>query len=150
MQLNPYLTLAGECEAAFTRYQQIFGGQITAMIRHAGTPAACQVPPEWGDKIMHVCLDMDGRLLMGSDAPPGRFQPPQGFAVQVAAETPEEAERVFAALGQGGTITMALQQTFWAERFGMLVDAFGVPWMVNCEAKAGTPSATESGQRAAS
>ena len=130
MQVNTYLLLDGHCEEAFTRYQQILGGRITGMYRHAGTPGADHVPPEWQNKIMHVCLDFDGRQLMGSDAPPGRSKPPGGFSVQVAAETAGEAERIFAALGEGGTVTMPLAQTFWAERFGMLVDRFGVPWMV--------------------
>ena len=66
MQLNTYLFLDGQCEEAFTRYQQILGGEITAMIRHAGTPAEAQVPPEWRDKIMHVCLNFGERQSVGS------------------------------------------------------------------------------------
>jgi PhnB protein len=130
MQTSTYLFLDGTCEEAFTRYQQVLGGRITAMIRHAGTPAQDHVPPEWQDKIMHVCLDLGDRQLMGSDAC-GRFQPLQGFSIQVAGSSAKDAERIFTALGEGGTVNMPLQQTFWAERFGMLVDRFGVPWMVN-------------------
>ena len=137
MQTSTYLFLDGTCEEAFTRYQQILGGQITAMIRHAGTPAAEHVPPEWHDKIMHVCLNFGDRQLMGSDAC-GRFQPLQGFSIQVAGQSAEDAERIFAGLGEDGTVTMPLGPTFWAERFGMLVDRFGVPWMVNYDGQVGS------------
>ncbi|MEA1832609.1 VOC family protein [Methylobacterium durans] len=133
MRLNQYLFLSGRCEEAFRTYQRILGGEITLMLKHADTPAASQVPPEWQDKIMHACLDLGGRRLMGSDAPPGRAKPLGGFCVQVAAGSVAEAERAFAALAEGGAVTMPLQQTFWSERFGMLVDRFGVPWMIDCE-----------------
>ncbi|AWN43615.1 VOC family protein [Methylobacterium durans] len=133
MRLNQYLFLSGRCEEAFRTYQRILGGEITLMLKHADTPAASHVPPEWQDKIMHACLDLGGRRLMGSDAPPGRAKPLGGFCVQVAAGSVAEAERAFAALAEGGAVTMPLQQTFWSERFGMLVDRFGVPWMIDCE-----------------
>lgn len=133
MQLNNYLFLDGRCEVAFARYQQVLGGTMLAMIRHTGTPAEEHVPPEWRDKIMHACLEIDGWRLMGSDAPPGRGSKLGGFSIQIATDSAAEAERVFAALGEGGTISMPIGQTFWAERFGMLTDEFGVPWMVNFE-----------------
>jgi PhnB protein len=144
MQTSTYLFLDGTCEEAFTRYQQILGGRITAMHRHAGTPAAEHVPPEWHEKIMHVCLNFGDRQLMGSDAC-GRFQPLQGFSVQVAGKSAEDAERIFAALSKGGTVNMPLEQTFWAERFGMLVDRFGVPWMVNYDGQVSTADSKAAG-----
>src|SRR4051812_4750995 len=131
MQLNQYLFLSGRCEEAFRAYQRILGGEIPLMLTHAGTPAASHVPPEWHDKIMHACLEFGDRKLMGSDAPPGRSKPMGGFCVQIAAGSAAEAERVFAALAEGGEVTMALQPTFWSARFGMLVDRFGVPWMID-------------------
>jgi PhnB protein len=82
---------------------------------------------------MHVRLEVGDSVLMGSDAPPDRYKPPQGFSVNIAVEKPEEAERIFHALAEGGNVGMPLQQTFWAARFGMVVDRFGIPWMVNCE-----------------
>ena len=111
------------------------------MIRHAGTPAEAQVPPEWRDKIMHVCLNFGDRQLMGSDAC-GRFERPQGFSVQLATTSADEAERTFAALSEGGDITLPLAATFWADRFGMLVDRFGVPWMVNYDGEANSAART--------
>jgi PhnB protein len=134
MQLNPYLTFKGQCEEAFKFYEKSLGGKITAMFPHAGTPAEQHVPPEWRSKIMHASLTIDNQVLMGSDAPPGRYEQPQGVSVSLNVKTPADAERIFKALSENGKVTMPLQQTFWAARFGMTVDRFGIPWMVNCEA----------------
>lgn len=133
MKLNTYLFFDGECEAAFKFYEQCLGGKIEALMRHTGSPMEAEVPPEWREKILHACLMVGDRLLMGSDAPPGHFERPQGFAVSVNVADPSEAERVFNALAKGGTITMPIEKTFWSVRFGMLVDRFGIPWMVNCD-----------------
>ena len=133
MQLNPYLLFNGQCEAAFRFYERCLGGRIVAMMPHAGTPAEGQVPPEWRDKIIHARLVVGDQVLMGSDAPPDHFEKPQGFSVTLGIDNPIEAERLFNALAENGTVRMPIQQTFWAERFGMLVDRFGIPWMINCE-----------------
>lgn len=134
MQPNVYLNFNGQCETAFKFYEQCLGGRIEAVFTFGSTPAAEQMPPEWRDKIMHASLAIDGATLMGSDAPPGRYQQPQGFSVNLGFHDPEEAQRVYDALSQGATIQMPLQKTFWAEKFAMLVDRFGIPWMINCEA----------------
>jgi len=133
MDLNPYLTFDGCCEEAFKFYEQLLGGQIEAIFPFEGTPAAKEVPPDWQKKIMHVSLDLGDAALMGSDAPPQRYQKPQGFSVSLNVESAAEAERVFAGLADGGKVDMPLAQTFWAERFGMVTDRFGIPWMINCE-----------------
>jgi PhnB protein len=91
-----------------------------------------QVAPEWRDKIMHVTLAVGDGLLMGCDAPPQYYEKPQGFFVQMSVEHADDAERLFQALSENGAVRMPLQQTFWAARFGMLVDQFGTPWMINC------------------
>src|SRR5262245_30018937 len=122
MRLNPYLTFSGDCEAAFKFYAQCLGGKIEAMIPHAGTPAAEHVPAEWQSKIMHARLNLGDDVLMGSDAPPGRQEASKGFSVALQFKNPAEAERVFQALADKGTVRMPIQQTFWAARFGMLVD----------------------------
>ena len=82
---------------------------------------------------MHARLVVGDRVLMGSDVPPDHHDKPQGFSVSLGIDTPAEAERIFRALAEGGTVQMPLQETFWALRFGTLVDRFGIPWMVNCE-----------------
>jgi PhnB protein len=133
MQLNPYLLFNGQCEAAFKFYEHCLGGKIEALLPHESSPAASQVPPEWGKKIMHALMRIDGQSLMGSDAPPSHYEQPKGFSVSLQIKDPKEAERVFHALAENGQIKMPFQETFWALRFGMLVDRFGIPWMINCE-----------------
>jgi PhnB protein len=133
MQLNSYLTFNGQCEAAFKFYEQSLGGKIQCMMPHEGTPIAADVPAEWRKKILHARLLIGDDVLMGSDAPPERYEPPKGFSVTLQIKDPAQAERVFHALAENGTVKMPIQQTFWAVRFGMLVDRFGTPWMINCE-----------------
>ena len=135
MDINPYLTFDGRCREAFEFYARTIGGTIEMMINHTDSPVADQVPKEWGPKIMHARLRAGNAVLMGSDAPPEHRQSPQGFSVSLAVEKPADADRIFAALADGGSVTLPIQQTFWAERFGMCVDRFGIPWMVNCEGK---------------
>lgn len=136
MQILPYLYFNGNCETAFKFYERCLGGKIEAMMSHAGTPAEQHVPADWRDKIMHARLVAGGAVLMASDAMPGHYHKPQGFSVSLQINDPARAEEIFRALAEGGTVTMPLAQTFWALRFGMLVDKFGTPWMVNCEAAA--------------
>jgi PhnB protein len=133
MQLQPYLHFNGDCETAFKYYEQCLGGKIEAMMTHAGTPAEQSVPAEWRNKILHARLVVGDAVLMASDAPPGHYHKPQGFSVSIQINEPARAEDIFRALADGGTVIMPFQQTFWAARFGMLVDKFGTPWMVNCD-----------------
>ena len=133
MRVNPYLLFNGRCQEAFTFYAECLGGKIEAMLPHAGTPAEGHVPPEWREKIMHARLSLGEDVIMGSDAPPGHFEQPKGFSVTIQLTDPAEADRIFQRLSDGATVTMPIQQTFWAKRFGMRVDRFGTPWMVNCQ-----------------
>ena len=119
MQLNPYLMFKGECRAAFEFYAKVLGAKIEAMMTHEGTPAAEHVPPEWRGKIMHARLAIGDKVLMGSDSPDRSDTGMSGFSVTLG----------------NGTVRMPIQKTFWAERFGMLTDRFGTPWMINCDAK---------------
>jgi PhnB protein len=132
MHLNPHLHFNGQCEEAFKFYQQCFGGDIQIMMTYGDSPAPVQTPPQWRDKIIHATLIIGETALMGGDVPADSYQKPRGFSVTIQIDNPPEAERMFSALSEGGTVTMPLQQTFWAARFGMVVDRFGIPWMVNC------------------
>ena len=133
MQLIPYLVFNGQSEAAFKFYAECLGGKIEAMMPHRGTPVEQHVSSEWQDKILHARLKTVDGVLMGSDAPPGRYEEPKGFSVSLQVKDPADAERIFRALAEKGTVRMPLEKTFWAQRFGMLVDRFGIPWMVNCD-----------------
>ena len=133
MQLNPYLSFDGRCEAAFKFYEKVLGGKIVAMMTFGETPMKDQMPAEWHGKIAHARLTVGDAVLMGGDPPPQHYQPPKGITVTLGTVDPAEAERVFEALSEGGMVTMPIAETFWARRFGMLTDRFGIPWMINCE-----------------
>ena len=131
--IEPISFFNGQCEAAFKFYAETLGGKIEGMLTHAGTPAEQQVPAEWRDKIMHARLTIGDQVLMASDAPPETYEEPKGFFVSIQLKDKANAERIFKALAEGGTIQMSFEKTFWAAGFGMCVDRFGIPWMVNCE-----------------
>ncbi len=133
IDLNTYLFFNGTCEQAFTRYAEVLGGCIVMMTKYADTPTGEPVPTKDGNLIMHARLEVGGRVLMGSDSPAPHFKPAEGFFVAIVVDTPSEADRIFAALAEGGEVAMPIAETFWARRFGMLKDRFGTPWMVNCE-----------------
>lgn len=133
MQLNPYINFDGQCEAAFKFYERCLGGKIENMMTWGESPMAEHTPQEWHGKIIHTRLNTGSSVLMGSDAPPGRYEAMKGCHVTLVIDNPAEAERVFGALAEGGTEGMPLQETFWASRFGMLVDRYGIAWMINCE-----------------
>lgn len=132
MQLNPHLIFNGQCEEAFKFYQRCLGGNIQTMMTWGESPMADKVTSELHDKIIHATLIIGESTLGGGDAPPDQYETPRGFSVTIQIKDPADAERIFHGLSENGTVTMPLQQTFWAARFGMLVDRFGIPWMVNC------------------
>ncbi|MFT3881305.1 MAG: VOC family protein [Gemmatales bacterium] len=141
MQWNPYLAFNGKCEAAFKFYEKCLGGKIVMMMRYGEMPPSDQggggeMPADVKNRIMHARLTVGTQVLMGGDCPPSMpYNGIHGNSVALQVDTPEQAEKVFAALSEGGNVTMPMCETFWAVRFGMLSDQFGVPWMVNCEKK---------------
>jgi PhnB protein len=136
VQLNPYLTFNGQCEEAFRFYEKCLDAKISFMMTYGDAPmaeqTAEQTPSAWRNKILHTTLQVGDRVLQGVDVLPEHYQKPQGFSLSLNINSAEEADRIFNALADGGTVQMALQETFWASRFGMLVDKFGTPWMINC------------------
>ncbi|HVK99104.1 MAG TPA: YciI family protein [Dongiaceae bacterium] len=132
LRLNPYLNFNGNCREAFEYYEKVLGGKIEVLQTFGESPMCDQVPPEMRDMVVHVHLNMGNAVLMGSDAPPNRFQPNQGISNSLNVPSPEEAERIFNALADKGTVVMPLAETFWARKFGALQDQFGIHWMINC------------------
>ena len=130
MHVNPYLGFKGDCEEAFKFYEQLLGGKIETMSTFAGTPMEKHVPEEWRKKIVHAHMTVGEQVLMGSDAFPDHYQKPAGVSVCLGVGDLQDAERIFKALAESGTVQMPFQKTYWAEGFGMLVDRFGTPWMV--------------------
>jgi len=129
--INPYLGFNGNCAEAFKFYAEVLGGELL-LLTYADTPMASDFPGELGQRIIHASLKNGEQLLMGGDAPPDRKCEVQGITVNLGFADVAESERVFHALCEGGTVDMPLEKTFWAERFGMLTDRFGIPWMINC------------------
>ena len=130
-QLNTYLFFDGTCADAMRFYERTLGGKLSLMT-HADAPMAAQMPPGSADRILHARLDFDGGMLMASDWMAGQpYGGMKGFSLSLIYPTAAEARRMFDTLAQGGQVTMPMDKTFWAEAFGMLVDRFGTPWMVN-------------------
>ena len=136
MAFHPYLFFGGNCREAFTRYQEIFGGELV-LLAMKDMPSDEPVPAVQADLIMHAALMFKDNLLMGSDDPTtDSFGPVQGMQVNYAVADVDEAKRVFEALADGGEVTLPIGETFWSPMFGMCVDRFGTPWMVSAEAPA--------------
>jgi len=136
MKLSPHiaLTFNGQCEAAFKFYERCFGAKIAFMMTWGDSPMAKDAPPEWGSKILYGRLTIGDGDIAGADLPPGGYQQPKGFTVLLNMDDPAQAERVFQSLAENGKVTTPIQQTFWALRYGGVIDQFGIPWEVNCEA----------------
>ena len=133
MQVSPYLSFNGQCEQAFAFYEQCLGGSCGPVFRYGGSPMADQVPDDWQDKVMHASITVGGLVLMGGDVVPLAYEQPKGFSLSLQMSSTADAERIFEELSQGGNVVLALEKTFWAARFGMVVDRFGIPWLINCE-----------------
>jgi PhnB protein len=138
MAYRPYLAFGGNCREAFTRYQEIFGGELV-LLPMSDTPADAGPPPPGvrPDAIMHAALMQGADLLMGADDPMGQFDGHvRGMCVNCSMPDPGEAKRVFDALAEGGEVQMPLSETFFAPAFGMCTDRFGTPWMVMVDSPA--------------
>jgi PhnB protein len=132
MQLNTYVMFAGTCDAAFKLYEELLGGKTTMRMIYADSPMVEQTAPEWRDKVMHATMSVGDTVLMGMDAAPAHYQEPKGFYVSLGVAEEADADHIFQAMAVDGKVHMPIQKTFWSPRFGMLVDRFGIPWMINC------------------
>jgi len=128
MTLTTYVNFAGTCAEAFQYYEKHLGGQIGMMMRHDQTPGPSRLPPEWGDRVLHARLRLANTELSGADIP--NAQPMRSAYLSLDVDSDAEAERVFAALSDGGRVLMPMEQTFFASRFGQVQDRFGINWMI--------------------
>ena len=136
MQIQPYLFFDGRCEEAIAFYRDALGAQELMKMRFKDAPPSngYEVTPESADKIMHAALAIGSTHLLMSDGQDSQGKTAHsGFSLSVSASDVASGQKYFNALAQGGQITMPFQKTFWTEGFGMLVDKFGVPWMVNVQ-----------------
>jgi PhnB protein len=131
MKLYTYVNYPGNCRKAFRYYEEHLGGKISMMMAHGEGPQANQGPPDWKDAVLHARIDIGQTYLLGADIPGA--QPMRSAYLSLMANSAEEAERVYAALSEGGEVFMPLQETFFAIRFAQLRDRFGAAWMILCE-----------------
>lgn len=132
MKISTQLTFNGNCEEAFKFYEKALGGKIQTMMKWGESPMGKGMPAEMAKKVIHASIVVAGHEIGGGDAPPDQYEKPQGSFVCIGTEDVKEAERFYKALSEKGREIMPLGETFWAKRFGMCVDRFGTPWMVNC------------------
>ena len=130
MKLHTYLNYGGNCEEAFRFYERHLGGKVTTLMRRAEQPNPGEIPPGWENSILYARMELGETDLMAADVPPERFQPMRSAYLSLAVTTPDEAERIYTLLADGGQIFMPMQETFFAFRFGMLRDKFGTSWMI--------------------
>jgi PhnB protein len=134
MQINPYLNFNGNCAEAFKFYEQVLGGKVVFSMTWGEMPGAAEhFPAETHGRIMHVNFKVGDQTIMGADSPADKYQTPKGMNVALHVKDKAEGERLFKALCEGGTVSMPFAETFWSKGFGMCVDRFGIPWMVNTE-----------------
>jgi len=135
MPFHPYLFFGGNCREAFTRYEEIFGGDLFVMSNEDTPPSdQQQLPPGKEHYVLHAALQFEGHLLMGSDDPMSeKFGPVQGMMISFSTPDVAEAKRVYDALADGGTQTQPMIETFFSPAWGMVTDRFGTPWMVGAD-----------------
>ena len=134
-QAIAYLGFDGNCADAMRFYEKALGGKLEVLMSGADSPMAGDMPKEFAHRILHARLVLPGGgMLFAGDCPANMpYEGIKGVSIAVDYASVDEAETVFAALANGGTVTMPMQGAFWAKRWGMLVDKFGTPWIVNGE-----------------
>ena len=131
MQITPYLSFQGKCEEAFKLYEKVLKGKITFMMRYGESPMADQTAADARNHIMHISLQVGDQTIGGADAPPQHYSKPAGISVAISLKDFAEGERIFKELSEGGQVPMPFQKTFWSPGFGMCIDRYSTPWMVN-------------------
>ena len=128
MTMQTYVNFAGKCAEAFRFYEKHLGGRIDMMMTHGQAPDQSQVKPDWKDAVLHARIAIGGTELMGADIPAA--EPMRSAYLSLSVDSDADAERIFAALSDGGQVFMPMQETFFATRFAQLRDRFGINWMI--------------------
>ena len=128
MTLTTYVNFSGRCAEAFRYYEQHLGGKIGMMMTHGQSPQPTPLGPEWKDAVLHARISVAGTELLGADIPSA--QPMRSAYLSLGVDSDAEAERIFAALSEGGRVLMPIQETFFASRFAQVQDRFGINWMI--------------------
>ena len=128
MKLNTYVNFAGKCAEAFRYYEQHLGGQVSMMMTHGQAPDQTRINPDWKDAVLHARITIGDANLLGADIPGA--EPMRSAYLTLGVDSDSEAERIYAALGDGGRVLMTMEETFFASRFGQVQDRFGMNWMI--------------------
>jgi PhnB protein len=128
MKMNTYVNFSGSCAEAFRYYEKHLGAKIGMMMTHAQSPEQSRVNPDWKDKVLHGRIAIGDTELMAADIP--NAEPMRSAYLTLGLDSDTEAERVFSALSEGGQVSMPMQETFFASRFGQVRDRFGMNWMI--------------------
>ncbi len=132
MKTDIHLVFAGKCTEAFAFYEKVFKSKVSFCMKYGEAPAGQPVPPDAKDLVMHTSMRLGSVEMMGCDAPPSMGVPAMGgFHISVSDVNPDEVERLFDELKDGGSVQMPLTKTFWSPLFGMCKDKFGVEWMLS-------------------
>lgn len=126
------LSFNGDCAEAIRFYEDALPGKILFELRWGQSPLARDVPPEWSQKICHSTLLVGEAVFHAVDVPPGTYEPPRGFSIVLDIGELDESDRLFRTFAEKGQVHVALQETFWARRYGKVVDQFGIAWEINC------------------
>lgn len=132
MKASINLSFNGNCAEAIRFYEQHLPGKVLFELTWGDSPLAKDAPPAWHAKICHSTLIAGDITLHGVDVLPGTYEPPRGFAFVLGIEDIDEADRLYRVFGENGAVHVPLQETFWARRYGKVVDRFGIPWEINC------------------
>lgn len=130
MKLYTHLNFGGNCEEAFRYYEKHLGGRITMMMKSRELPAHVPAPPGSPEAVIHARMNVAGVELIGNDVPPNHFKPIRSSYLYLAVDSPEDADRIYAALAEGGEVSMPIAETFFASRFAQLRDQFGTLWTI--------------------
>jgi PhnB protein len=133
MHISTYLNFNGECARAISFYEEAIGAKLLFKMTWGESPMAKDCPPGTQDLIMHSTLTVGDGQILCADSPPDHYKKPAGMNVSLHVKDKADGERLFKALSEGGNVTMPFEQTFWSPGFGMCVDRFGIPWMINTE-----------------
>jgi PhnB protein len=133
MKLYTHLNFGGNCREAFEFYEQKVGGKITMMMTQGDMPSASRAPATKSSAVAHARMNIGESELIGNDVPAEHFQPMRSAYLYLAVDSAEEAERIYSVLSERGEVFMPMEETFYASRFAMLRDRFGVSWTLICE-----------------
>lgn len=133
MKTSINLSFNGSCAEAIRFYERNLPGKILFELTWGNSPLAKDVPPTWWEKICHSTLVAGDTTFHGVDGLPGTYEPPRGFTIVLGVDDIDEANRLFGVLGENGEVQIPLQETFWARRYGQIVDRFGIAWEISCD-----------------